>query len=317
MIWVEILSWHRDVAARFGIAGDVAHIGRGYDNDVVIDDPYVAARHVRVFRNESGGLVAEDAGSKNGMFLESGGIRRARIVLDPEHPIRIGRTLLRIRDAAYAVPAERVASARTPASRTQTSLAVMAAGLGIAVLGTEALFLWLGQTGEPRASTYLNSLLFIGGFALSWVTFWTIVSRVFSGQGRFAQNLIIALSGFLLVALDREFGQFAAFAFTWPAVVSYQYVIQSCIIAGVCFFHLRELGRSHLVYKGVLVAALLACAVAIQAVLQLEAASDFGQQAIVRRLMPPALRLGPVRDESDFFAEIERLKTGLDRDRDH
>jgi hypothetical protein len=32
--------------------------------------------------------------------------------------------------------------------------------------------------------------------------------------------------------------------------------------------------------------------------------------------MPPALRLAPVRHESDFFAEVERLKTGLDRDRE-
>ena len=37
MIWVEVLSRHRDVAARFRVAGDEAHIGRGYDNDVVID----------------------------------------------------------------------------------------------------------------------------------------------------------------------------------------------------------------------------------------------------------------------------------------
>jgi hypothetical protein len=318
MIWVEILSWHRDVTARFGVAGDAAQIGRGYDNDVVIDDPYVAARHVRVFRDETGRLVAEDAGSKNGMFLDRGVTPQARIVIDAERPIRIGHTLLRIRDAAYAVPAERVAGGRVHTSRTgQIQLAATAAGLAIAVLGTEALFLWLAQTGEPRGSTYLNSLLFVSGMVLSWVAFWTILSRVFSGQVRFAQHLVVALSGSLLLTLDREFGQFAAFAFTWPAAVSYQYVVQSCIVAGVCFFQLRELGRSHLMFKGAVVAALLGVAITVQAVQQSEAVSDFGQQAVVRRLMPPALRLGPVRDESDFFAEIERLKSGLDRDRNH
>jgi hypothetical protein len=315
MIWIEILSWHRDVAARFGVAGDAARIGRGYDNDVVIDDPYVAARHVRVSRDGAGRLVAEDAGSKNGMFLDRSRIPQARIVIDPERPIRIGHTFVRIRDAACAVPSERVVGARPQTSRVQTRLAATAAGLAIALLGSEALFLWLSQTAEPRASTYLNSLLFTSGLALTWVAFWTILSRVFSGRARFAQNLIIALSGFLLLALDREIGPFAAFAFTWPSVVSYQYAVQSCIIAGACFFHLRELGRTRLVFKGGLVGALLAFAIIVQAVLQSESASDFGQQVIVRRLMPPALRLGPVRGESDFFAEIERLKTGLDRDR--
>ena len=50
MIWVEILSRHREVVARVRIVGEEAIIGRGYDNDVIVDDPYVAARHLRVFR---------------------------------------------------------------------------------------------------------------------------------------------------------------------------------------------------------------------------------------------------------------------------
>src|SRR6202035_999762 len=50
MIWIEILSRHRDIAARFRIPGPEARIGRGYDNDVILDDPYVAAQHLRVFR---------------------------------------------------------------------------------------------------------------------------------------------------------------------------------------------------------------------------------------------------------------------------
>jgi hypothetical protein len=87
MIWVEILSRHREVAARLRVAGEEACIGRGYDNDGVVDDPYAAARHVRVFRHEAGRLVAEDAGSKNGMFLDRGSAREARILLDAERPI--------------------------------------------------------------------------------------------------------------------------------------------------------------------------------------------------------------------------------------
>jgi hypothetical protein len=310
MIWVEILSRHRDVAARLRVDGDEAHIGRGYDNDVIVDDPYVAPRHMRVFRDEEGRLVAENVGSKNGMFLDRDNTWRPRIVIDPDRPIRIGHTHLRIRDITYAVPMERFA-----ASGTQTWLAAAAAGLGVLVLGIEALFLWLTQTGEPKVSTYLNSLLFVSGLALAWVSVWTILSRIFSGRARFVQNLLIALLGFLLIALDRELAQIAAFAFTWPAAVSYQYAVQACIVAVVCFFHLRETGRSRLVLKGAVVATLAALVITVQTVLLSETVSDFGQQNTVRRLMPPAFRLAPVRDESDFFAEIERLKAGLDRDR--
>ena len=109
MIWVEILSRHRDIAARFRIAAAEARIGRGYDNDVIIDDPYVAARHLRVFRDEAGQLVAEDLGSANGTFLDGGRSRVARTVIDGKHPIRIGQTWLRIREIHHEVERERVA----------------------------------------------------------------------------------------------------------------------------------------------------------------------------------------------------------------
>src|SRR5437588_266662 len=38
MMWVEILSRHRDIAARFRITGTEARIGRGYDNDVIVEE---------------------------------------------------------------------------------------------------------------------------------------------------------------------------------------------------------------------------------------------------------------------------------------
>jgi hypothetical protein len=310
MIWVEILSRHRDVTARVRVAGDEAHIGRGYDNDVVIDDPYVAARHVRVFRDEAGRLVAEDAGSKNGMFLDRDSARQTRIVVDPERSIRIGHTHLRIREAAYAVPVERFAGAGP-----QLWPAVAVAALVVSVPGLEALHTWLLQIGEVKVSTFLNALVFIPVLALIWISFWTLLSRVISGHGRFLQNLLIGLSGFLILTLSRELAQIAAFALTWPSAVTYLYALESAIVAAACFFHLRVMGRSRLVLKGAAVAALLSLAIVVQTVLQSETVSDAGQQNIVRRLMPPALRLAPVRDESDFFAEVERLKSGLDRDR--
>ncbi|MBO0752516.1 MAG: FHA domain-containing protein [Bradyrhizobiaceae bacterium] len=310
MIWVEILSRHRDVAARFRMAGDEAHIGRGYGNDVIVDDPYVANRHVRIFRDDTGQLVAEDAGSKNGLFLDRDGVRQVRIVIDPDRPIRIGQTRLRIRDASHAVPVERLA--RTP---PQAWLAALAAGLGASALGFEALLIWLRQTGEPRASIYLNWLLLVCAWVLAWVSLWAVLSRVFSGQARFLQNLLIALSGFLLLTLVSELSQVAAFSFSWPGAITYEYALQSAIIAAVCFFHLRETSRSRLALKGAAVAVLLVLAIAVRTVLRSEAVADLGQQTTVHRLMPPAFRLAPVRDEGDFFADVERLKAGLDRDR--
>src|SRR6516225_4739158 len=101
MIWIEILSRHRDLATRFRVPGPEVLIGRGYDNDVIVDDPYVAARHLRLFRDGEGQLIAEDLGSTNGTFVDGSKSRLARFAVDGQQPIRIGQTFLRVRESSH------------------------------------------------------------------------------------------------------------------------------------------------------------------------------------------------------------------------
>jgi hypothetical protein len=173
MIWVEILSRHRDVIARVRIAGPEARIGRGYDNDVIVDDPYVAAHHLRVFRDEADQLIAEDMGSVNGTFLDGGKSRQARIVVDGAKPIRIGQTWLRIRAIDHEVERERVAR---PERGILPFLGI--AALGGMTLGIYMLKIWLTQTSEPRVSTYLTPSLTIIASVLVWAGLWALLSRV-------------------------------------------------------------------------------------------------------------------------------------------
>jgi pSer/pThr/pTyr-binding forkhead associated (FHA) protein len=310
MIFIEILSRHREIAARFRIAGPEARIGRGYDNDVIVDDPYVAARHLRIFRDQGGQLVAEDMGSVNGTFLESGKIPLPRITIDRSHVIRIGHTLLRVREIDHEVERERVAQ-----PQLRTLPIAVAVPLGVTVLAINALKVWLAETNEPRVSSYLTPLLVITAIALAWVGMWALLSRVFSGRSHFLRNLLIALAGMLAFLLYDEFARFAAFAWTWPLASMYQYVAVWSILAVVGFLHLREVGPARLRLKGALVAALLATAISVQALQRSEAFSDSGRQTTARQLMPPEFRLVPLRDESAFFGDIARLKERLDGDR--
>src|SRR5580704_1732007 len=172
MIWIEILSRHRDIATRFRIPGPEARIGRGYDNDVILDDPYVAAQHLRVFRDETGQLVAEDLGSANGMFLDGDKSRLARVVVDGKQPIRIGQTFLRVRETGHAVERERVATPERPMVPILLALA-----LGLTIAMVEELDVWLSQTAEPRISLYLTPLLGVGVIVLVWVGGWALLCR--------------------------------------------------------------------------------------------------------------------------------------------
>jgi hypothetical protein len=310
MIWVEILSRHRDIMARFRIANPEVLIGRGYDNDVIVDDPYVAARHLRVFRDEAGQLIAEDLGSANGTFLDGGKSRLARVIVDGGQPIRIGQTYLRVRDLNHAVEPERLAH-----PQWRILPVVLAVALAVTILGIDSLKIWLSQVGETRASSYLTPLLTIVSSVMIWVGIWALLSRVFSGRSHFFRNLLIALTSLFAFSFYNEFAQYLSFAWTWSVPTAYEYVAAWVILAVACFLHIREVGPGRLWLKGGLVTALLVIAIAVQTLQRSEALSDSGRQNIAHVLMPPSFRAVPFRDEAAFFGDIANLKSKLDSDR--
>lgn len=86
------------VVFRFPLATDAVTIGRGEDNDVVLDNPTVSRKHA-VLRKEGTAWVMEDQGSEN--QLEVGGTRKKRVDLTPGLEVSVGRyTLLVSRYAA-------------------------------------------------------------------------------------------------------------------------------------------------------------------------------------------------------------------------
>ena len=310
MIWVEILSRHRDVVSRVAIAGEEVTIGRGYDNNVIVDDPYVAAHHLLVWRNEAGQLVVKDLGSVNGTFQDGGKSRITNLVIDGGKPIRIGQTLLRFRTSDYAVEPERVAQGE----RGALSKAMVAA-MTVIVLGFIVLRVWLAQTGEPRLSNYMTPLLTMAGVLLVWVGIWALVSRLLAGRSQFLRNMMIALVAVLVSLLYSEFAKYASFGLTWRVPTDYEYAATWSILAAACFLHLRLISARGVWLKGTIIAVVLVLAIGAQTLQRSEAFSDLGRQTTARLMLPPAFRTVPLRTPDGFFAEVAGLKAGLDADR--
>jgi Inner membrane component of T3SS, cytoplasmic domain len=310
MIWVEILSRHRDVLSRVRIAGEEATIGRGYDSDVIVDDPYVAARHLRVWRDETG-LIAEDLGSANGIFLDGGKGPITRLVIEGDKPFRIGQTWLRIRDRDHVVEPERLVVDERGALSTAA-----VATMTVAVLGFTALRVWLAQTGEPRLSNYMTPLLTVAGAVLVWVAMWALVSRLVAGRSQFLRNLMIALVAVMASLVYAEFAKYTAFGLTWPVPGNYEYAATWSILAAACFLHLRAISARGVWLKGTIVAVILILAIGVQTLQRSEAFSDSGRQTTARLMLPPAFRTVPLRAPDSFFASVADLKANLDADRD-
>jgi len=307
MIWVEILGRHGDVVARHRCEGAETTIGRGYDNDVIVDDPTVAPRHLRIVRDPEGRLVAFDEGTSNGLYDGDRG-PLARVAVDGDRPLRIGRTQLRIREASHAVAPERKA---LPATHVWPRALAVAA----AVIALETFLAWLGDTTERKLARYVLPLGGLIVITLAWTSAWAILTRIFSGQARFERHLLIACSGLLAFSLWDELVDAVAFAFSWRALADYEYIGMWALLAIVCYFHLREVAPVHLRLKAGLVFGLGAAAAAAQTLAQSELKPWNARDASLRDQKPPFMRVVAPKDGAAFFADVEQLKPKLDRAR--
>ena len=291
VMWIEVLSRHGEVVARQRIEAGEARIGRAFDNDVVIDDPHVAPHHLRIFRGEDGELVAEDLGTLNGLYPEHGARRVPRLQLEREPGIRIGRTILRVHDAAHPVAPERP---MTP----PRAHAAWAAGLGMGLFALLLLLNWLSLTKEPSANVMLMPLLGLATVVSLWSGFWALLSRIFFGQARFALHLRIALTATLAMALWDQLAETLSFAFAWREMVEFAGLGAWTLLAATCYAHLQAIGPRHLRAAMGLVLALISAGAALQYFGKSEARMLVGQRATLGDLRPPSFRAVPSTNHS-------------------
>lgn len=308
-IWVEVLSrLHHDVAARYRFGDVPITVGRAYDNDVIVDDPHVAAHHLRITRGENGNLVAEDLGSLNGLYVDRARKPSREVTLDAGHELSIGATVLRVRTAAHEVPAE------TPMLRglPYWPTAILCT---IGVFAFAALDLWLSEIKEPKAIRYLTPLLILAGAIVVWTTVWSVLTRVFVGRPRFGLHFMIVAIGLLGYSVYSQLAEMGAFAVSWTALANSSYVVAWLFLGGIVFAHLLVVNRARRPLKLIVAMLLVAAGISMQTLKQSEYRSTYGQPALLGRLEPPALRLVTPQREQAFFTDSEALRAKLDKAR--
>ncbi len=191
LIYLELLDPRGQTRSRVRLDAFPATIGRGYDNDVIVDDPYVCPRHARVHMTGGRGVVVEDAGSVNGVHGANGGGRQARLPLQPGDTFRIGRTLLRICDDEWTV-APAVVDHDGPGARlprlltTRSSLVIVA--LSFAAF---AMAGWLASYERVSLAQVLSDALPAPLLFALWGGAWALVTRIITHRFNFAQHVAI------------------------------------------------------------------------------------------------------------------------------
>ncbi len=314
--WIEILDKSGGIVSRQRIVAAAVSVGRGYDNDLVIDDLFVAPAQLRIAFDEEGALWLEDLGSPNGTFDVIRQANVKRLLVGDEASVRIGHTGVRVRRASFEVPAALSLDAPHAGYSPLMSIGYgnAAAGMMTAFIAFVALSTWLSQTSEFKLAAYLPGGVIFPLVVLGWAGIWTLITRLVTAQGQFFRHVALAFAFMLALFVLDLAADFASYAFAWIALQKWVPLVVWAMFGALFFAHIRAISPKHDRLVGGIIGALVLVAIAVH--VSLRAESDRIQaQRISAKLMPPFMQLKSPVPPEQFFKATLALKPKLDEER--
>lgn len=205
VVIVETFDRYHRVRDRIKLSSFPATIGRGYDNDIILDDPYVSPRHARIECTPAGHVHISDMQSVNGIYdLTTPRQRADRITVEGESRVRLGRTILRIRTPHFVVAetrVERLGSITLDAIlNSRTIFLIVFVLFGIIQFADAYLFSYEDRN---AGRVFFDSVLPFLGFILAWAGLWALLSRLNYHQSYFyPHGTIVTLALLAVSAVD-------------------------------------------------------------------------------------------------------------------
>jgi hypothetical protein len=313
VIFLEVLEGDA-VEARHRLERFPVTVGRGYFNDVILDDPKVSAAHLRLDRTEDGSVLLRDVGSQNGTFRVEPWAPLVELTLTQDARVQIGDTVLRFRGRGYDVPHTLVAEAPVaPRQRLFEQRRAFVGAMGAAVTAS-VLSTYLISYDRTDWGEVLFSVLLPAAIALFWAGGWSIASRIARRQFHFRAHATIGSLVLMVSICLPGVLMLLGFSFSLGAIIPWLSMIcYLALMAWGLFWHLRYVTRWDSRRLGTMVAAVvLGFGLLIQA-RNLLGNEDFSTALdFPRSLMPAAFRLAPASSVEDFFEETAELQEQVD-----
>lgn len=307
LIHIEVLDRHGQVATRHVARTLPVRIGRAYDNDLILEDPYLAPHHLVLERGPAGELELVDAGSRNGLFRAGARQRIARECVDPEARYRAGKTELRIRSSAHPVADELVdASPRSVRAPLVALLSV------VAMAAVVLLDVWSSTFEKTELTKFASSPVLSVLALVVWAGAWGFAGRLFSGASRFAAHVIVGALTVISVFIAVNQSDYLAFALSMPGADYLALATVWAIVAWGLWRHLaltlRNAGRG----AGLAAASVATAGIGLFVLYAyLDQVDDLNRMAFSTAIKPPAVRLVEGRGAAEFFQDAEALENRL------
>jgi hypothetical protein len=314
VIFLEVLEGDA-VHARHRLDRFPVTVGRGYFNDVILDDPKVSAAHLRLERLEDGSVVLRDLGSQNGTFRVEPWAPLVELALSQDSRVQVGDTVLRFRGRTYEVPHTLVAEA--PVAPQQRLFEQRPAFIGAlaAAMTASALSTYLLSYERTDWGDMLISVLMPAALALFWAGGWSIASRIARRQFHYRAHATIGSLALMAAICLPSVLTVLGFSFSLGSAIDWLTLICFLGLMGWgLFWHLRYVTRWDSRRLGSMVGAVvLGFGLLINASVLLGNEDFTTVLSFPRSLMPASFRLVPASSTDEFFEEMTDLQEAVDK----
>lgn len=306
--FIEILARNGDVLHRHKITQLPIRIGRGYDNEIILDDAHSAASHAIVETDDHNQVVLRDLGSKNGTVYK--GRRQQSLTLDGDTIVRLGHTRLRVRGADFPVAAE-IADTTMHGWEGTTP-----ATIGLVLIAVfSCLETWLSDVEPFALIRYLLVLASSLAAGLLWAGVWGLANRLFGSHARMGRHLFILGSALATVGLWRGGSSLLAYAWSAESLTRYGNLVTLGIACGMVFFHLITIKPHHPRRFLITATVMLLAGSGLVVMTNLQSTGRASDELYMSVLLPPEVRHSENRSVDQFMANAAKLKTALDEAR--
>lgn len=306
--FVETLARNGDVLHRHQLDALPIRLGRGYDNDFIVDDAHCAACHAIIESDQDGRMVLRDLGTKNGVIHQ--GKRKPSLVLTGDTVVRLGHTTLRVRAADFPVAAEQL-------DRTRHSWEGGMPGLiGMFLIGVVALVaVWLNDTQSFQLIRYLQALAYGIAAGLVWGGGWAFANRLFGRHARLGRHLFIFGSALAAVLIVQGVLSVLAYAFSLEWFTRYGSHLAILLAAGMLYFHLSTVkpNSSRRFAVTCLMLALLGSGLTL--ISNEQRSGRMRSELFMSVLLPPSMRVAKDHNVDEFMGMVGTMKAKLDSER--
>jgi pSer/pThr/pTyr-binding forkhead associated (FHA) protein len=315
VVVIEVLDRFGKIRHRYRMTEFPCRIGRGYNNDVIVDDNYVSADHLVLDFDPEGRLLARDLNSDNGMYAVAPLKRVDSMLLRSGSRLRIGHTELQFFFPDH--PVREVILDRATPSLPMMFVTSWPAMLLVWLL-TAVVVLLQEYLASAETTDWLDlgiTLVPMFVFLTIWAAGWSIASRAITHRFYFAYHAILIGSVVILSGVVETLGEYVEFAFMWPGMATVISIVAGTLLFGFLLYgHLRYTTTLNQ-KKTVRIAASLAIGLSLltqTVVWVFERDFDFALDYSIP-LKPPAFVASAPQDIDSYFAAVGDLKPELER----